>query len=61
MKIPLIPVHVVTSKTLEAKLRSAKDKGIAEGKQYNQTQIRKLLSSNATGPVRLRGRKKKGS
>jgi hypothetical protein len=59
MKIPLVPIHIVTSKTLEEKLDAAFDSGVIEGRRYGQTQIRKLLSGNATGPVRIRGRKKK--
>ena len=59
MKVPLIPVHVVTSKKLEARLDAAFDSGVIEGKSYGRTQIKKLLSGNATGPVRIKAGKKK--
>jgi len=56
MKIPFLPLHVVTSKTLEEKLNDARE----EVKGFRQTQINKLLSRNAAAPVRIRGGKKKG-
>ena len=59
MKVPLLPIHVVTSETLEARLDAAFDSGVIAGKGYSQTQIRKLLGNNPAGPVSLRGLKRK--
>lgn len=58
MKIPFIPLHIVTSGTLIKKMKAAQAKGMTEGKNYSETQIVKLLSDNASGPVRIRGSKK---
>jgi hypothetical protein len=54
MKIPLIPIHVVTSKTLEGKLDQARADGVAEGKAFKKRQLEILLNLRVRKPIRLK-------
>jgi hypothetical protein len=55
MKITLLPVHVVSTKMLEAKVKEAREQGL----KANNAVIKKLLGRNAAGPVRIKGLKKR--
>lgn len=58
MKIPFLPLHIVTSGTLDAKLKTARTEGIEETRRFRNKQIAKLLHNNATQPVQLLARRK---
>ena len=58
MKIPVVPIHVVTSKTLGALLRAARDEGVAEGKAFSRRQIEVLLGRRAIKPFKQKDKKK---
>lgn len=55
MKIPVVPIHVVTSKTLREML----DKAEAQGKAFSKRQIEVLLGRRAIKPIRMLSNKKK--
>jgi len=55
MKLPYLPIHIVTSKTYAAKL----DESFDAGKRYSQKQIEKPVSGNAFEAVKLIGQKMK--
>lgn len=60
MKIPLLPIHLMTSKTLGEKLRSARDQGVAEGRNFANRQIEMLLG-RPRKPIRLKTKRKKAT
>lgn len=47
MKIPLLPLHIVTSKTIKEKEDVARADGVAEGKAFSNRQIETLLYNRA--------------
>lgn len=56
MKVPLLPLHLVTSKTLREKLDAARN----EGKSFKKRQLEVLLNRRVIKPIRtLAGGKKK--
>ena len=59
MTIPVVPVHVVTSKTLTEKLKAARAEGVAEGRNFANRQIEMLLGRRARKPIRLKNNNKK--
>lgn len=58
MKIPVVPIHIVTSRTLEEKLRAARDEGVAEGKAFKKKQLEMLLYDKTMKPIRLKAKRK---
>lgn len=55
MKIPLLPMHVVTSRQLAA----IKEQAESRGKAFSTRQIEILLNKRAMKPIRMRAKKKK--
>ena len=59
MKVPMLPIHVVTSKTYAEKLKQARAEGVKEGKAFSTRQIELLLNKRAMKPIRMMDKKKK--
>ena len=59
MKVPMLPIPVVTSKTQAEKLKQARAEGVAEGKAFSNRQIEMLLNKRVMKPIRMLANKKK--
>ena len=57
MKLPILGVHVVTSKRMEQIKKAARAEGVVEGKRFSDTQISVLLGKRQMKPIRIRPRK----
>ena len=58
MKMPMLPIHVVTSETLAEVKAKARAEGTAEGKAFSNTQIEMLLYHRTMKPLIVRANKK---
>ena len=57
MRIPVIGVHIVTSKKMEQIKKTARAEGVAEGKRFSDVQVSMLLGKRIMKPLRIRPRK----
>jgi hypothetical protein len=53
MKIPMLPLHIMTSKTIKEKEAAARANGVAEGKAFSNRQIAVLLNPRLRKPIRM--------
>ena len=58
MKVPLLPLYLVTSKTLDAKLESARTEGRTEARALAARQIEILLYNKTIKGIRPLPRRK---